>query len=130
MDGDKAGSKNSRVRYEIIHGNYERKFSIDEVTGVITVKEPLNLGLDDAAANIAARRRNNAATGRRRTRLKKYMIWSLALFLKWFFSGGFVRRRGKGDLRTLRQKRRSTREETTNFFDGPEFGKQKLVTHQ
>eukprot|EP00095_Tigriopus_kingsejongensis_P012458 maker-scaffold696_size110080-snap-gene-0.13 protein:Tk12458 transcript:maker-scaffold696_size110080-snap-gene-0.13-mRNA-1 annotation:"cad86_drome ame: full" len=40
-DDDETGSKNSQVRYEIIKGNYERKFGIDEITGVITVAEPL-----------------------------------------------------------------------------------------
>ena len=43
MDSDLAGSKNAAIRYEIIRGNYEKKFAIDEVTGVITVREPLNL---------------------------------------------------------------------------------------
>ena len=41
IDQDKTGTKNSRVRYEIIKGNYEKKFSIDENTGVISVTEPL-----------------------------------------------------------------------------------------
>ena len=43
VDSDLAGSKNAAIRYEIIRGNYEKKFAIDEVTGVITVREPLNL---------------------------------------------------------------------------------------
>ena len=43
MDQDSSSSKNSEIRYEIINGNYERKFSIDELTGVISVTEPLNL---------------------------------------------------------------------------------------
>lgn len=40
-DLDQKGSKNSQIRYEIIKGNYDKKFNIDEVTGVITVSEPL-----------------------------------------------------------------------------------------
>ena len=43
MDADASGSKNSQIRYEIIRGNYEKKFSIDERTGVIKVQEPLHL---------------------------------------------------------------------------------------
>ena len=41
VDLDKRGTQNSDVRYEIIKGNYEKKFSIDEQTGVISVIEPL-----------------------------------------------------------------------------------------
>jgi len=41
VDLDKSGTQNSDVRYEIIKGNYEKKFSIDEQTGVISVAEPL-----------------------------------------------------------------------------------------
>ena len=41
VDLDKIGTQNSDVRYEIIKGNYEKKFSIDEQTGVISVAEPL-----------------------------------------------------------------------------------------
>ena len=41
VDLDKMGTQNSDVRYEIIKGNYEKKFSIDEQTGVISVAEPL-----------------------------------------------------------------------------------------
>ena len=41
VDNDKRGTQNSDVRYEIIAGNYEKKFSIDEETGVISVVEPL-----------------------------------------------------------------------------------------
>ena len=41
VDLDKTGTQNSDVRYEIIAGNYEKKFSIDEETGVISVVEPL-----------------------------------------------------------------------------------------
>ena len=41
IDLDKIGTQNSDVRYEIIKGNYEKKFSIDEHTGVISVAEPL-----------------------------------------------------------------------------------------
>ena len=52
VDGDAPGGKNSDVRYEILTGNYERKFSIDAVTGVISVTEPL---LDGDAVE---RRRN------------------------------------------------------------------------
>ena len=42
VDLDKTGTQNSDVRYEIIAGNYEKKFSIDEQTGVISVVEPLH----------------------------------------------------------------------------------------
>lgn len=40
-DKDRPGSKNSQIRYEIINGNYEKKFAIDEFTGEIFVREPL-----------------------------------------------------------------------------------------
>ena len=43
VDLDKTGTQNSDVRYEIIAGNYEKKFSIDEETGVISVVEPLEV---------------------------------------------------------------------------------------
>ena len=43
VDLDKIGTQNSDVRYEIIAGNYEKKFSIDEKTGVISVLEPLQV---------------------------------------------------------------------------------------
>ena len=43
VDLDKTGTQNSDVRYEIIAGNYEKKFSIDQETGVISVVEPLQL---------------------------------------------------------------------------------------
>ncbi len=33
VDGDKSGSRNSRISYEIINGNYDKKFSIDKDTG-------------------------------------------------------------------------------------------------
>ena len=35
FDDDQKGTKNSEIRYEIIHGNYERKFFIDSLTGKI-----------------------------------------------------------------------------------------------
>ena len=40
--------KNSDIRYEIISGNYDKKFGIDELTGKIFVIEPLGLytGID------------------------------------------------------------------------------------
>ena len=41
VDLDKTGTVNSDVRYEIIAGNYEQKFSIDQNSGVISVVEPL-----------------------------------------------------------------------------------------
>lgn len=43
VDLDKTGTQNSDVRYEIIAGNYEKKFSIDGETGVISVVEPLQI---------------------------------------------------------------------------------------
>ena len=43
VDLDKSGTQNSDVRYEIIAGNYEKKFSIDEESGVISVVEPLQM---------------------------------------------------------------------------------------
>ena len=33
FDGDKSGSRNSHISYEIINGNYDKKFSIDKDTG-------------------------------------------------------------------------------------------------
>jgi hypothetical protein len=33
FDGDKSGSRNSHISYEIINGNYDKKFSIDKETG-------------------------------------------------------------------------------------------------
>ena len=40
-DKDQLGTKNSQIRYEIIQGNYEKKFFIDSLTGQISVLEPL-----------------------------------------------------------------------------------------
>ena len=60
VDGDAPGGKNSDVRYEILTGNYERKFSIDSVSGVISVKEPL---LDDDAIERRRRRNGKQSTG-------------------------------------------------------------------
>ncbi len=59
VDADEPRSKNSAVRYEILTGNYERKFSIDERTGVITVREPL---VDAVKAESRRRRRGHART--------------------------------------------------------------------
>ena len=59
-DGDAPGSRNSDVRYEILTGNYERKFSIDPVSGVISVEEPL---LDGDAMERRRRRRNGKQSG-------------------------------------------------------------------
>jgi hypothetical protein len=42
---DQEGTKNSEIRYEIIHGNYEKKFFIDSISGQISVMEPLTPGL-------------------------------------------------------------------------------------
>ena len=63
VDGDAPGSKNSDVRYEILTGNYDRKFAIDSVTGVISVKEPL---LDDEG--IEKRRRRRGRSGKQQSR--------------------------------------------------------------
>ena len=57
VDLDDPDTKNSLVRYEIIKGNYEKKFHIDEVTGVIRVKEPLR---DD----FGERRRSGRQSGK------------------------------------------------------------------
>jgi len=40
IDND-AEAPNNLVRYEIIHGNYEKKFLLNEVTGQLTLREPL-----------------------------------------------------------------------------------------
>ena len=40
-DNDQLDTKNSEIRYEIIQGNYEKKFFIDSLTGQISVIEPL-----------------------------------------------------------------------------------------
>lgn len=40
IDGD-AEEPNNLVRYEIIHGNYENKFHLNEVTGQLMLREPL-----------------------------------------------------------------------------------------
>ena len=40
-DNDQLDTKNSQIRYEIIQGNYEKKFFIDSLTGKISVLEPL-----------------------------------------------------------------------------------------
>ena len=61
VDGDAPGGKNSDVRYEILTGNYERKFSVDSVSGVISVKEPLLD--DDAIARRKRGRRNGKQSG-------------------------------------------------------------------
>ena len=64
VDGDAPGSKNSDVRYEILTGNYERKFAIDSVTGVISVKEPL---LDEEGIE-RRRRRRRGRNGKQQSR--------------------------------------------------------------
>ena len=33
---------NNQVRYELIHGNYENKFYLDEITGELFLREPIN----------------------------------------------------------------------------------------
>jgi hypothetical protein len=38
VDGDKPGSRNSHISYEIINGNYDKKFSIDKDTGNISAE--------------------------------------------------------------------------------------------
>ena len=43
VDADKPNTKNSQIRYEIISGNYDKKFRIDEITGVLSVIEPLGV---------------------------------------------------------------------------------------
>ena len=43
VDADKPNTKNSQIRYEIISGNYDKKFRIDEITGKLTVIEPLGV---------------------------------------------------------------------------------------
>ena len=43
VDADKPNTKNSQIRYEIISGNYDKKFRIDEVTGKLSVVEPLGV---------------------------------------------------------------------------------------
>ena len=45
VDLDQKDTKNSQVRYEIINGNYEKKFFIDSVSGKISVMEPLTPSL-------------------------------------------------------------------------------------
>lgn len=40
IDGD-AEEPNNIVRYEIIHGNYENKFMLNEITGQLMLREPL-----------------------------------------------------------------------------------------
>ena len=67
-DGDAQGDRNSRIRYEILSGNNERKFSIDAESGKITVREALNIGLTRAAASNERRqnrqsRNNGGETG-------------------------------------------------------------------
>ncbi len=42
FDADEPGTANSDIRYEIINGNYEKKFYIEPSTGVISVQEPLD----------------------------------------------------------------------------------------
>lgn len=37
VDGDKSGTRNSHISYEIINGNYDKKFSIDKDTGMVIV---------------------------------------------------------------------------------------------
>ena len=43
-DADQPNTKNSEIRYEIISGNYDKKFGINEKTGKIFVLEALGLG--------------------------------------------------------------------------------------
>ena len=62
VDDDEPSNKNSQLRYEIIKGNYEKKFHVDPRTGAITVREPLT-SLDAAA--ISLREARNSRGGRR-----------------------------------------------------------------
>ena len=41
MDAD-AEPPNNEVRYEIVHGNYENKFILNEESGELTLREPIN----------------------------------------------------------------------------------------
>lgn len=41
FDADEPDTPSSRITYEIIDGNYQGKFEIDNVTGKITIKSPL-----------------------------------------------------------------------------------------
>ena len=43
-DKDEPGTPNSRIRYEILGGNYENKFEIDENSGRIRLSRPLTSG--------------------------------------------------------------------------------------
>ena len=42
-DADQPNTKNSEIHYEIIAGNFDKKFGIDEKTGKIFVTQPLGL---------------------------------------------------------------------------------------
>ena len=76
MDRDSPDTKNSDIRYEIINGNYERKFSIDEYTGVISVTEPLNLNFvrQRGKENGRKRKRNLRKSRSRRERQQEEVI--------------------------------------------------------
>ena len=97
VDGDAPGSKNSDVRYEILTGNYDRKFAIDSVTGVISVKEPL---LDEEGIEKRRRRgrsgepqsRDNGGGARAQSCL---LIECRCEFVSYFRS--YRRRRGARD---------------------------------
>ncbi len=63
FDDDAVGDRNSVIRYEILSGNAEKKFAIDEKTGRITVREPLNEGLHRAAASNERRQQRQNRAG-------------------------------------------------------------------
>ena len=49
VDGDAPGGKNSDGRYEILTGNYERKFSVDSVSGVVSC----DVSFEQGSASVA-----------------------------------------------------------------------------
>ena len=45
VDGDKTGTRNSHISYEIINGNYDKKFAIDKNTGTKGIKAEIHQAL-------------------------------------------------------------------------------------
>ena len=76
VDLDKTGTINSDVRYEIIAGNYEQKFSIDQNSGVISVVEPLQ-GLSNGRSERALEEIDPIITLQVRTFHVTLISWTL-----------------------------------------------------
>ena len=60
-DKDEPGTPNSRIRYEILGGNYENKFEIDENSGRIRLSRPLTSGQRSSKSQRLTKSKNNVS---------------------------------------------------------------------